>query len=71
MNQIIKNKIAELITLSEKYKENDVQIVMTALSGAIAGGDETMLAINTQEFIKKVLMPNAMQQIANRNASQN
>ena len=58
MDELISEKIEELIELAKIADDKNVQIVLLALSGARHAGDDRLLAEEVQRFIKEVLIPN-------------
>ena len=58
MDELISEKIEELIELAKIADDKNVQIVLLALSGARAAGDDGLLGEEVQRFIREVLIPN-------------
>ena len=58
MDELISEKIEELIELAKIANDKNVQIILLALSGARHAGDDGLLAEEVQRFIKEVLIPN-------------
>ena len=71
MEEILQEKINELIKFTEEVNEPNSQIVLLALSGAIYAKLDELLANKMKEFIKDVLKPRIEAAIENDIASKN
>jgi len=62
MNDEISKKIQELIEIAKIENDSNSLIVLLALAGSRASGDDVLLAKKVQEFVKDVLLPNVQRQ---------
>ena len=60
-NDLIANKLEELIALSKAEGDNNTQIVLNALHASRGMDDDGLLAGHVQEYVKDVLLPRAEQ----------
>ncbi len=58
-NDLISQKLEELISIAESEKDNNVAIVLLALAGARQNGESGLLATKVQECVKEILLPKA------------
>jgi hypothetical protein len=67
MNQLIQNKIDELIQLCEMEQEEELQLILNVTKGAYHGDQIGLLARNVGEFTEKTLLPDLMNKKAQLN----
>ncbi len=58
MEELISEKIEELIELTKLANDRNTQIILLALSGSRHSGDDGLLAEEVQKFVRDVLIPN-------------
>jgi hypothetical protein len=56
-SNLITEKIEQLIELAKLEDDTNTQIILLALSGARASGDDGMLAKHIQKYLIEVLIP--------------
>jgi hypothetical protein len=71
MNNLIQEKIDELVQLAQAEGDINTEIILHSLSGARNAHDDGLLAVFVQKFTKEVLLPKAQKDHEIGNAIKN
>ena len=70
-NDLIRQKLDELIAIAQEQKDVNVAIVLLTLQGAKLGGLDGVLADTVQKLINEVLIPFTLSEIESHKISLN